>query len=246
MQMETPLTFRTEIKRSIRRLGFDVRRYRPDSCDDARMYSVLSAHHVNLVFDVGANSGQFGGLLRDIGYTGRIVSFEPLLEPRETLMNRSSGDALWEVAPRAAIGDQDGEIEIHIAANSVSSSVLAMLDSHLKAAPASAYIGSERLPIRRLDSIGREYVRADSVLFVKIDTQGFEYQVLDGAPELLDRAVGVQLELSLVPLYEGQCLCDELIQRLRKISFEPWTIAPAFADSRTGRLLAVDATFFRT
>lgn len=239
------MTLKSLIKRSIRGLGLDIRRYHPGFCEDARMRSMLSAHNVNLIFDVGANAGQYGRLLRDIGYGGRIVSFEPLLQARERLMTQSSDDPLWEVASRAAIGDHDGEIEIHVAANSVSSSVLPMLDLHSNTAPDSVYVRSERSSLRRLDSIGASYVHHDSVLFIKIDTQGFESQVLDGAVELLERAVGVQLELTLVPLYLGQSPYDELIERLRKIGFDPWAITPTFSDPYSGRLLQLDATFFR-
>lgn len=233
-------------KRSLRHFGFDIRRYRADCSYEARMRSMLSAHCVNLVFDVGANIGQYAGSLRELGYAGRIVSFEPLLAAWTKLKAQSESDPLWEIATRTAIGDEDGETEIHIAANSVSSSVLTMLDAHLEAAPESAYIGTERLPIRRLDSICGEFLRANSVSFVKIDTQGFESRVLDGAKSLLAKAVGVQLELSLVPLYTGQCLYDELIQRMKHLGFELWAAEPGFADSRTGRVLQIDATFFRS
>jgi len=206
---------------------------------------MLSTHRVNLVFDIGANAGQYGQFLREIGYAGRIVSFEPLPEPWKELKERSEQDPLWEVAPRTAIGDRDGETEIHVSANSFSSSVLPMLDAHLDAEPGSGYIGSVLVPIRRLDSLATEFLREDSVLFIKIDTQGFESQVLDGADGLLKRTVGLQLELSLTPLYEGQLLYTDLTLRMRMLGFEAWDLAPVFLDARSGRLLQVDVTFFR-
>ncbi len=233
------------IKRSIHRLGFDLRRYNPATSDGARFMAALSSHNVNLVFDVGANEGQFGRGLRELGYTGRIVSFEPLLGPWNKLTEARRDDLKWEVAPRAAIGSEDGETEMHVAGNSVSSSVLKMLDAHVKAAPASAYVGTEQLPMRRLDAIGKAFVHPDSVLFIKIDTQGFESQVLKGAPQLLEKAVGVHLELSFVPLYEGQSKYDGLISQLEGMGFEMWDILPNFVDPESSRLLQADATFFR-
>jgi FkbM family methyltransferase len=237
--------FKPFIKRSIHYFGFDIHRYRASTSHEARMRSILSAHGINLVLDVGANAGQYGRSLRQLGYAGRIVSFEPLSAAWEKLKIQSERDPLWEVASRAAIGDRDGEAQIHVSANSVSSSVLPMLDAHLRAAPNSTYIGEERVPLRRLDSIAIEFLRKDSALFIKIDTQGFESHVLDGAVELLASTVGLQLELSLIPLYDGQCLFDELVRRLRRLNFEVWEIAPAFSDPRSGRMLQVDATFFR-
>jgi FkbM family methyltransferase len=233
------------VKRTIRHLGFDLQRYSPSTSEGARFMATLSAHNVNLVFDIGANIGQFGRLLRDLGYSGRIVSFEPVSAAWNQLAETSRGDALWEVAARAAIGGEDGEIEMHVAGNSVSSSALNMLDAHVKAAPQSSYVRSERLPLRRLDTIGADFVRTDSILFLKIDTQGFEAQVLKGAPELLQRAVGLHMELSLIPLYEGQCIYDEMIGQLKALGFELWGVMPGFTDPQNGRLLQVDATFFR-
>ncbi len=233
------------VKRTIRQLGFDLRRYHPSSSEDARFIAMLSAHRVNLVLDVGANIGQFGASLRNAGYRGRIVSFEPLAAAREQLLMASRGDSLWDIAPRAAIGNEDGEIEIHVAGNSVSSSVLKMLDSHASAAPESIYVNSEKVPLRRLDTLSAKYFQPDSVSFLKIDTQGYEDRVLQGATGLFNRFAGLQLELSLVPLYEGQLLFDGLIKQLQTSGFELWAISPAFVDPQSGRLLQVDATFFR-
>jgi FkbM family methyltransferase len=233
------------IKRIIRSLGFDLRRYSPASSEAAQLLKILTVHEVNLVFDVGANTGQFGGYLRDAGYRGRIVSFEPILAAWNELLQKSKRDGLWEVAPRAAIGSADGEIEIHISGNSVSSSVLNMLDAHSDSAPDSRYIGVERVPLCRLDSIAKNYVRQDEKIFLKIDTQGYEDRVLDGAEELLARVSVLQLELSHVPLYEDQLLFDEMILRLKAFGFELWAISPVFTDSQSGRLLQIDATFCR-
>lgn len=233
------------VKSAIRGLGFDLRRFHPASSDTAQLMAMLISHEINLVVDVGANTGQFGMMLRENGYRGRIVSFEPLSVAREQLLKVSRNDLLWEVASQAAIGSEGGEIEIHIAENSQSSSVLDMLDSHVSAAPESCYVGNERVPIQRLDSLLPNYLHRDSVPFLKIDTQGYEDRVLKGASGILDRIVGLQLELSLVPLYEGQRLFDELSKQVTTLGFELWSISPVFADPQTGRLLQADATFFR-
>ena len=232
-------------KRFARYFGVDLRRYDPSTSETAQFMAMLSAHEINLLFDVGANAGQFGESLREAGYGGRIVSFEPLSAAREQLLSAGRNDPLWDIAPRAAIGSEDGEIEINVSENSVSSSVLNMLDTHTSAAPGSAYVGSEKVPLWRLDTIAPDYLTSDSVLFIKIDTQGYEDRVLQGATALLTRAIGLQLELSLVPLYDGQRLYDELISQLKELGFELWGMFPAFIDPTSGRLLQVDATFFR-
>ena len=181
---------KTLLKRGIRSLGFDLRRYNAATSEGSRFIGALSAHKVNLVFDVGANTGQFGRSLRDLGYKGRIVSFEPLHAAWDQLAEARLKDPLWEVADRGAIGGEDGEVNINVSGNSVSSSVLKMQNSHVNAAPESAYIGTEKVPIRRLDTVGAGYLHVDSTLFIKIDTQGYEAQVLRGASDLLQKTVG--------------------------------------------------------
>ena len=238
-------TLESHVTRFVRRLGFDLRRYRPASSESAQLMKIFSAHGINLVFDVGANAGHFGRYLRDAGYRDRIVSFEPLSTAWNELLNASRKDPLWEVAPRGAIGSNEGELEIHVARNSVSSSILAMHAAHTDAAPASGYVGKERVPCRRLDSLASEYLHSDSVTLLKIDTQGYEDRVLNGADGIMDRIVGTQLELSLVPLYEGQRMCDELTERMKRLGFELWAMSPVLVDPQSGRLLQIDATFFR-
>lgn len=236
---------KSSLKRLLRKLGLEVRRYSPAHALDAVFMKTLLSHGVNVIFDVGANTGQYGKFLRENGYRGRIVSFEPISSAWDTLAETTKADARWDVAPRAAIGGSDGEIEMHISGNSVSSSALEMLPAHLKAAPDSAYVGTELVRLQKLDTIGPQYLAPDSRLFLKIDTQGFESQVLCGADDLLKSAIGIQLELSLTPLYKGQTLFYESLSNLDQLGFDLWNFAPVFFDSQTERLLQGDATFYR-
>jgi FkbM family methyltransferase len=230
----------------LRRLGYDAHHYIPVLSPSAQQTAILRSLGINLVLDVGANAGQFGAALREAGYAGRIVSFEPLDSARQLLLAASAADSAWEVAERAAIGGEDGEIEIHVSANSYSSSALDMLPAHLRSAPESRYVGSERVPLRRLDGIAGPYLRPDSVALLKIDTQGYEDRVLDGAAGMLTRVAAVQLELSVVPLYAGQKLLPEMLERLRGLGFSLWALWPAFVEPGSARLLQVDATFLRS
>jgi FkbM family methyltransferase len=229
----------------LHRVGFELRRFSVEQSENARFISMLRTHNVNLIFDVGANAGQFGVLLREIGFDGKIISFEPLSDAREILLNISKNDPLWQIALQTAIGEENGEIEIQIAGNSQSSSVLDMLDTHVRAAPDSKYIGKEKVALRTLDSIAPDYMDSNSISFIKIDTQGYETQVMNGAKKLMSHIVGLQVEISLVPLYKGQCLFDEMLKKLKNDGFELWSISTVFSDPNTGQLLQVDATFFR-
>ena len=234
------------IKKFTRNFGFEIRRFDPKISESAQLMRQLAFHKVNLVLDVGANVGQFGRKnLRDAGYRFQIVSFEPLDAAWDKLSAEAAGDANWTIAPRMAIGAENGEINIHVSQNSVSSSILDMLPRHLESSPESAFVATERVPVRRLDSVIADYLKPDSRIFLKIDTQGYEGPALEGADGILDRVVGIQLELSLVHLYSGQSLYDEMISRLKRSGFDLWGVSTAFVDAQSGRTLQVDATFFR-
>lgn len=228
-------------------IGFDVYLHPISSQfnDSYQLYQALKHFGVDLVFDIGASAGEFASELRSIGYEGSIVSFEPLTDAHKQLTMESSQDPHWYVHSPTAIGDFDGEVEINISTNSQSSSILPMLDSHLSSAPQSKYIGKENVAISQLDSISTLYLRNKEKYFLKIDTQGFEWQVFDGAKKTLSQAQGVLCELSLVPLYEGQRLWLEIIDRLSKEGLTLWAIQKGFIDKRDGRALQVNAIFFR-
>ena len=235
------------IKSGARHLGLEVRRFQPSSSAAAQIRTMLAAHKINLIFDVGANVGQYVSELRShVGYKGRIVSFEPMSSAHAKLSKAAVRDELWEVNERVAIGATTGSVNINISSNSVSSSVLSMLDAHANAAPQSRYTSAESVPLAPLDSVALGYFKDDSIAFLKIDTQGYEGEVLRGAAETLQRVAGVQLELSLIPLYEGQMLMPELIKWMTELGFDLWGISPTFADSKSGRMLQVDATFFKS
>lgn len=231
------------VKRLVRRAGVDVVRY--PGKDPAYARAKLLRHlAVDVVFDVGANAGQYGAELRQHGYAGAIVSFEPLSAPFGLLEDRARHDGAWEVV-RAAVGEAEGETVVNIAGNSLSSSVLAMLPAHLEAAPTSAYVGREAAPMVTLDAVFHRYAGGQARPFLKIDAQGYERQVLAGAAGTLPRLAGVQVELSLVPLYEGAMSFDQGLELMRDAGFELARLDAVFEDPRTGRLLQCDGTFVR-
>ena len=234
------------VKKLSRSLGVDLKRYNVQTSEAAKMQRLLAYHNIDLVFDVGANIGQYAKLLRELGYSGRIVSFEPLSSAYSQLKAVSKKEPLWEIAPQTAIGNQEGEITINIAGNSQSSSALPMLDAHLESAPESAYSGSETVKLSRLDTLAKDYIKSETKsIFLKIDVQGLEKQVIEGATAILPLVKGIKLELSLVPLYEGQVLFQEMIDIVEKLGYELYGIEPGFTAEKTGRMLQMDGIFFK-
>lgn len=145
-----------------------------------------------------------------------------------------------------AIGDYDGEIEINVSSNSYSSSVLDIKDIHVDAAPGSKYIDKELVKVRKLDSlIGKALPANFPNTFLKMDVQGFERNVLNGANNLLKMLTGIQSELALVPLYEKQILYDEFMSIMQEDKFITHAIFPGFMNKNTGQLLQFDGIFIK-
>jgi FkbM family methyltransferase len=231
------------VKRTLRSMGWQVSKVGSNlSAFDPGAF--LQRHRFDVLLDVGANSGQFARKVRDSGFDRRIVSFEPLPEAHQQLEQAARQDPTWTVYQRCALGSQIGEANLYIAANSVSSSLQPMLETHHQAAPQAAIVGQTPTPIVTLDSIFDQVCNPDDRVFLKIDTQGHERQVLEGAQQSLNRIQGVQLELSTVPLYQSQDLYTYFIPWLTEQGFGLWALAPEFYHP-SGRLLQFDGVFMR-
>jgi FkbM family methyltransferase len=200
----------------------------------------------DVIFDVGANSGQFAQGLRAGGYNGQIISFEPLSAAHATLVANAASDPLWDVAERCAIGASEAWGEINIAQNSYSSSLLPMLDLHREAAPESAYCGTQPCRVITLDSyIERTFSDPTTLFGLKIDTQGYEAQVLAGLRRNHDRVKVILCEMSLAPLYAHGPSASELCHLLAELGYRCVALGPEFEDPRTGEIFQANGIFVK-
>ncbi len=210
-----------------------------------KLAAVIKDHKIDLVLDVGANVGQTGQVLREMGYTGRIVSFEPLPSAHTELSEKAASDPLWTVAPRTAIGDEPGTATIFESeASDVSSLLPANVDMY-KAYKRTRVVAEAETPVTTLDALYGDYVKSNDRVYLKIDTQGFEKKVLLGAEETLRKITGLQIELSLLPLYDGETTYLEILQMIHALDFEPYIIAETSFSADLRRQLQIDAVFFR-
>jgi FkbM family methyltransferase len=232
------------IKKSFNLVGLNISKIQKNN--PLQTSSPLLYHQIDILLDVGANIGQYALSTREMGFRNKIVSFEPLPEAHKILVENSKNDGNWIVHERCAVGSAIGETEINISKNSQSSSLLPMLPAHSIAAPDSIYIGKKTTKVITIDSIYDEYRgNTNERTFLKIDTQGFEKQVLDGAKNSIKHIKAVQLELSIIPLYETQCLYEYFFQYFKNHAFVLWSLIPGFTDPGTGQMLQFDAIFVR-
>lgn len=238
------MSVKSKVRVLARKFGVEINRYNTSQSHAARVGVQLASNGVDCVLDVGANDGGYGEFLRTAGFQGNIVSFEPQADAHNRLLIKSKGDANWHIAPRMALGAAEAELEINVAGNSTSSSLLNMLPSHIESAPQSKNIGKEKVAVHRLDELADPIIKSAKRIYLKIDTQGYEMPVLLGAQGLMDKVVGVQLEMSVIPLYDGQVLYQELLAWLEKAGFDMWGLEPGFMNQETGRMLQFDGIFF--
>jgi FkbM family methyltransferase len=233
------------LKRLARHFGYDLVPTKKSKAPNAQLIAILRHHRIDTVLDVGANVGQYGQRLRDWGYAGRIISYEPLSSAHAALCARAADDPNWTIAPRMAIGAADGDVDIQVSAETDMSSILPQNTLLRQISPTSDIERTERVPLRRLDSVVNEVVGDGDRLFLKIDTQGFEPEVLKGAGILIQRLIGIQIEMSLVPLYEGELDYQAMTGRLTAAGFEPHLILPGYFERKLARQLEIDGVFVR-
>jgi FkbM family methyltransferase len=226
------------IRATANRLGVEVTRH-PYGVRLVRLLKLLGAE---TLLDIGANEGQYGRYLRSSGFEGQLISLEPLSAAFAKLSKRAAGDPRWDVE-RLAASDHSGSITINVAANSVSSSVLPMRPLHEATDPNSAYTSQEEVQTKTVDELIRNRNLNPARMHLKLDVQGLESVVLDGATEALSSVPSVELELSLVELYEGEALMTDLIERMSGTGFDLWILQPGFWDPETSRTLQCDAVF---
>lgn len=227
----------------IKKIGFKLGKYNVGTDASLRRISIYKNYKVSLLLDVGANTGIYGKEMRSVGFEGKIISYEPLSDAFEKLARVANELGNWEVN-NFALGDENVIKEINISNNSHSSSILDILDTHTNAEVSASYVGKQKIELKTLDSIANNIVLNNyKEVFLKIDTQGFELNVLKGAEHSLNFINTIQLEMSLVPLYSGQALYDELFQFLWQRGYTLIDIEPGFVDAKQGKLLQFDGIF---
>jgi FkbM family methyltransferase len=227
---------RRAIVAPLRRMGYDLQRRSPNLID------FLESRAVTVVFDVGANEGQYGLYLRDLGFHGRIVSFEPVKASFRILSQHAAGDELW-TAHNCALGAAPGTASIHVSDATAFSSMLS------RTAAADAFESSSTAYREDVDVFPLDQLVADYRLqtcFLKIDTQGFERAVLDGAKTALKSLAGVQLELPIIHLYENVWSYTEALEFMAARGFVLGQTFPVNYHPRDpGAVVDLDCVFRR-
>lgn len=198
---------KVRLKLLARKARFDLVTYRP-------FLELLKEWNVNTVLDVGANVGQFGKELRELGYKGHIVSFEPTSTAFRTLAARIMKDPLWE-AYHLGLGSKSEEGSLFVGPDS-------RLSSFLEPAQVSDQVAKENVNVKRLDAWLEEHPIDLAETCLKLDVQGYEPDILVGAGAALPKLKAIITELGFTTSYKGQWHADEMMAFLRHKGFQMW------------------------
>jgi FkbM family methyltransferase len=205
---------------------------------------LLELHRIDLLLDVGANQGQFAQLARHVGYTGEIVSFEPLSRYREVLRKAANEDGRWRIIA-SAVGSQAAELDLNVCADDSFSSLHTLNDSARARFGGHVAVDSvERVSVCTLDSLWPELDqgRGRRVL-LKTDTQGHDLAVLSGASAVLPWTCAVVTEAAIQPIYAGAPRFVEIAAWLERAGFVLSGVFPTSHRPEDLSLIEVDAFF---
>ncbi len=231
----------TAARRSLARVGLEIGRRRPDNIHSTRA-DLLRRAGVASVIDVGANEGQWAGMVLERGYAGPLLSLEPGSEAFRALTARASAHPPWLVE-RCAAGAAPATLTLNVAGGTYASSFLPTA-SWVAEGSELARASSEDVQVEPLDHIVARHALPGPYL-LKVDTQGFEREVLAGASSVLGRTVALEIELSFRSLYAGQPPAHEMLALIDDLGFGLVGLYPGYADPRTGYALELDGLFVR-
>jgi FkbM family methyltransferase len=237
-----PVKTKEKIKKIFHAVGLDIRRYSAHADYTNQRSRYLLSAKVVLLFDVGGSDGRYGLIVREHGYSNQIISFEPLPSSYGALSKNASRDDKWDVS-NIALSNQIGVAEFHVANNQSSSSLRGMLDLH-KTAGNVTISKAIQVQTQSLDGFMENYRLNDSPCFLKLDVQGAEDMVLQGARETLKRCAGLEIELSLDDnLYDGQSSWLHLASSIERKGFRPLGVETVFCHPTDFRTLQINMLY---
>jgi FkbM family methyltransferase len=236
----------------VRRVGIDVAPWphRPeDGVIDWGLAAVTRSRGINCVIDVGGNRGQFARRLRALGYSGRIVSFEPSPTVLPLIQAAAERDPQWSVRP-VALSGQPGQAELRLHKEPQLDSMLNALPGVTNDIPLMEEIGIATITLSTLEAEFPEIIAGidEPKVLLKSDTQGHDVEVLRGAgAKGLDPAiVAVLVELAPLPVYSGQPAMTTVMERIMADGFDAVAFEPLFESSDGLRMVELDALFMRS
>jgi len=187
------------------------------------LIDLLDSLKINYVLDVGANKGWFAKHLRMMGYRGQIFCFEPLSPDCALISRLADGDPSWQVFNHALGGENTVKpfnvISLAEGNTELSSFLQPMRKERFEDIPLIER--TESIAMRRLDDVLDEVIpdATTARIFLKMDTQGYDLEVLKGCVKWIDNVSMLQSEISITPIYHEMPHYTQALERYESLGF---------------------------
>jgi FkbM family methyltransferase len=232
------------LKRGFKMFGFDLVRLNGGlghGTFENELLKIIKSIGVDLIFDIGANKGQFGKMMYSYGYSNTMLSFEPLTKMHRLLSKVADSNSNWHIYERCCIGDKEDQTIINIS-NLVGNSSILPIKSTKFNVDQSHFVGAENVKQIALSSLNEHaLVIAATSIFVKMDVQGFEHVILNGLKDINYEIAGFYIELSLIKLYDKQEDYLYICNQLKTLGYDLVYVIPE--SIRSGRMIQFNAVF---
>lgn len=224
--MKYPLT---KIWNKVKNLRVMDRRHIYKYWEKDHLRRLLHHYEIDCVFDVGANNGQYATMLRkEARYTGLILSFEPNPIAAEKAKRLAANDPLWNVE-QIALSASDGMQTFHVMADSQFSSLSS--PRHDECDMFREWNKVNRIIEVKTETISTALYRLQKQYgfirpFLKMDTQGYDVEIVMHAGPALGEFLGLQSELAVKKLYSDSVDFKEAIRIYESHGFELSAFVP--------------------
>lgn len=169
--------------------------------------NVLPKKNEMVIFDVGALYGEYSEMAKKFHPNAQVYAFEP--QPKAFIHLQKKAKDLGFQAFSFGMGDQEGDKELFFPVDSPYGSAIAtlipeVLDAHFKVNKSS-----EKISLQTIDQFCKRKNILDIDL-LKIDAEGFEYEILQGATEMIStfRINLIQIEINVMNVFRRKLLRD--------------------------------------
>jgi FkbM family methyltransferase len=230
------------------KLGYDLDKSKKQLVIDSHLKHLFAALRVDFIIDAGAHRGEYAHLLRNkLGYKGVIHSFEPLPAAFKDLASAAESDAKWFVH-NCALGAENGTATLSISEREVFSSLHATSDYGKENYGGRVdSVENVEVQVRRLEDVIKESIANfdQHRAFLKMDTQGHDKWVFEGAGQYQQQFLGLQSEVSVHSIYADTPDYMDMMSMYRDAGFELTGVYAVSRESDTARLAEVDCVFAR-
>jgi FkbM family methyltransferase len=213
----------------------------------ANLQTLIEKYRITCVIDIGANTGQFAGNLRELGFVGRIISFEPAAKASGLLAAKAAIDKKWEIMP-FALGNKNQTKSLQIFSDDTFSSFKKINQAGKKTFGKFLQRKKiENVQIFKLDKIVPKIFRKGIPrgLMIKTDTQGYDLEVLRGARKILRKTRIVVTEAATEAIYTKAPEYSEIFSFLKTYGFLPGGFYPSAHRADSLAMIEFEALFLR-